>query len=79
MPNFLLRDLKPGTMESLRVVAASHGRSLQAEIQAILDEAAERDSRRRRFAEHATALSELTDNATLPDLVEWIREDRDSR
>lgn len=40
MPDILIRDLKPSTHDLLRRRAESSGRSLQAEVQMILDSAA---------------------------------------
>jgi len=40
MPNVLLRDLDPGVIEKLKARARKHGRSLQAELKHILEQAA---------------------------------------
>lgn len=39
MPQLLVRDLDPGTIARLRAAAKQHGRSLQGEVKAILQEA----------------------------------------
>ena len=38
MPHILVRDLDPGTIERLKSSAKRHGRSLQGEVKAILQE-----------------------------------------
>ena len=40
MPQLLVRDLDPGTVERLKQRAQRHGRSLQGEVKAILQAAA---------------------------------------
>jgi len=40
MPQLLVRDLDPGTVERLKLRAQRHGRSLQGEVKAILEAAA---------------------------------------
>ena len=40
MPQLLVRDLEPGTVERLKLRAQRHGRSLQGEVKAILQAAA---------------------------------------
>lgn len=40
MPQMLVRDLDPHTIERLKVRAKQHGRSLQGEVKVILEEAA---------------------------------------
>ena len=40
MPQLLVRDLDPGTVERLKLRAQRHGRSLQGELKAILQAAA---------------------------------------
>jgi plasmid stability protein len=40
MATLLIRDLKDSVKESIRVRAAQHGRSMEAEARAILEEAA---------------------------------------
>ena len=39
MPHILVRDLDPDTIERLKASAKQHGRSLQGEVKAILEEA----------------------------------------
>ena len=38
MPHILVRDLDPSTIERLKSSAKQHGRSLQGEVKAILEE-----------------------------------------
>jgi len=38
MPHILVRDLNPNTIERLKSRAKQHGRSLQGEVKAILEE-----------------------------------------
>jgi plasmid stability protein len=49
MPDILVRNVKPETAEYLRCRAEGHGRSLQAEIIALLDDEAAREKRREEF------------------------------
>jgi plasmid stability protein len=76
MHRILIRDLDPATVERLKQRARRHGRSLQKEAKAILEEAANRLSveEARRVAEdwhRRLAGREFSDSADL------IREDRD--
>ena len=45
MPNIHIRDLPPDAVETLRLAAKRHGRSLNSEIVAVLVERAEREAR----------------------------------
>jgi plasmid stability protein len=76
MPDLLIRDLKPSTHELLRRRAETSGRSLQAEIEMILDSAAR--------ASDVDGARELADRITArmsgrehPEGAELIREVRD--
>jgi plasmid stability protein len=76
MPDLLIRDIKPSTYDLLRRRAETSGRSLQAEVQMILDSAAR--------ASDVDAARELADRITTrlsgrehPDSAELIREVRD--
>ena len=76
MPDILIRDLKPATHELLRRRAEASGRSLQAEIQMILDSAA--------HASDVDAARKLADRIAArlsgrehPDSAELVREVRD--
>ena len=48
MAQVLVRDLDPAIVEKLKARAADHGRSLQAELKAILEAQAVRQPRRKR-------------------------------
>jgi len=84
MPNLTVRKIPRGVYRSLRESAKRHGRSLNAEILAILSD---EDGWIRRRLEIAAALPEL-DRAReavakkypgMTESVELIREDRDQR
>jgi plasmid stability protein len=49
MPNVHIRGLPPEAVETLRLAAGRHGRSLNAEIVAVLVERAEQEARRDDF------------------------------
>jgi plasmid stability protein len=51
MPNVHIRDLPPEAVETLRGAAVRHGRSLNAEIVAVLVERAEQEAQRATLAE----------------------------
>ena len=51
MPNVHIRDVPSEAVETLRDAAKRHGRSLNAEIVAVLVERAEQEARRGSFAE----------------------------
>jgi plasmid stability protein len=76
MPDILIRDLKPTTHDLLRRRAEASGRSLQAEVQMILDSAAR--------ASDTEAARQLADRITAhlsgrehPDSADLVREVRD--
>lgn len=77
MANVLVRDLDNGVLKQLKAAAKAHGRSLQAEIHAVLENAGVRSlaETRRVSAQWLKRLrtSSHTDSAAL------IREDRDTR
>jgi plasmid stability protein len=77
MANVLVRDLDDAVLKQLKVAAKAHGRSLQAEIHAILENAGVRSlaETRRVSGQWLKRLrtSSHTDSAPL------IREDRDTR
>jgi plasmid stability protein len=80
MPNILVRNLEPATVEELRARAKRNERSVQAEVKAILEEA----TRSRAGAvERALRLSremhEMTVGRSIPDSADMIRDDRESR
>jgi plasmid stability protein len=77
MANVLVRDLDNGVLKQLKTAAKAHGRSLQAEIHAVLENAGVRSlaETRRVSTQWLKRLrtSSHTDSAAL------IREDRDTR
>ncbi len=80
MHQILVRDLEAETVELLKETARRNGRSLQAEVKQILEEAAARATRRRGLAEFLRFADEMAE-ASGPqstDSVDMIREDRDS-
>ena len=84
MPNLTVRNIPTKLYKSLQRVAKLNGRSLNAEILALL---ADEDGWNRRRWEVAEAIPELAHARArlaktypnLPDSVSAIREDRDSR
>ncbi len=85
MPNVHIRDLPPEAVETLRDAAKRHGRSLNAEIVAVLVERAEREAERESFAERLEAVRtewrRMNPDGFPPGLEPEtiIREARDSR
>lgn len=77
MPSFLVRDLDNQVLEALKSSAKRKGRSLQAEVHEILQQAGTRSlAETRRLS--ARWLKRLR-GSVLSDSTELIREDRDSR
>ncbi len=76
MAQILVRDLDADAVERLKERARRHGRSLQKEAKAILEDAASRYTmeRARRVAEQ---WHERLAGRTFSDSAELIREDRD--
>jgi plasmid stability protein len=77
MANVLVRDLDDRVLKQLKAAAKAHGRSLQAEIHAVLENASVRSlAETRRVSSQwlkRLRMSSHTDSAVL------IREDRDTR
>lgn len=76
MPDILIRDLDEETVERLKLHARNHGRSLQAEVAAVLTEMAKRPTRE----EAEATFRDLRDRFAgrkFPHVVEMVREDRD--
>ena len=77
MANVLVRDLDDGVLRQLKAAAKAHGRSLQAEIHAVLENASVRSlAETRRISSQwlkRLKMSSQTDSTAL------IREDRDTR
>jgi len=77
MPNVLVRNLDEGVLKELKAAAKAHGRSLQAEIHAVLQNAsARRLAKTRRLS--AQWMKRLR-GSTQSDSAALIREDRDAR
>jgi antitoxin FitA len=89
MPELLVRDLPEDIVEALRRRAATHGRSEEAELRAILEEAlcaarepappAVAPAGRADFWERAAKLREETRGRNITPSEELIRLDRDER
>lgn len=85
MPNIHIRDLPPEAVETLRSAARRHGRSLNAEVVAVLVERAEQEAQRddldRRLEDVRRRWRERNPDGFPPGLEPEtiIREARDSR
>ncbi|MGD9616472.1 MAG: Arc family DNA-binding protein [Alphaproteobacteria bacterium] len=85
MPELLLRDVPEDIVEALRRRAAAHGRTADAELRSILEEAlhASREPSARPghadFWERAAKLREQTRGRNITPSEELIRQDRDER
>jgi antitoxin FitA len=78
MPDFLLRNLDQELLEALHARASANGRSLQAEIHAILrDTLFPKPSADEAWARLLRHRKEL-EGREFPDVVEMLREDRES-
>ncbi len=75
MPDFLLRNLDPDLRRTLEARAEMHGRSLAAEIRAILEESARYS--RADFLDFLDTWQAEDDWPDLGDPTALIREDRD--
>jgi plasmid stability protein len=76
MAKVLVRDLDPAVVERLKARAAEHGRSLQKELKAVLEEAAARPT----WAEARAAaerVRQMLDGREFSDSTLLVREDRD--
>jgi plasmid stability protein len=80
MASLLIRNLDPAIVESLKVSAKEHGRSLQAEAAAILADVTAMRHLTVKFAEWSDAVRERIARRGIlqPDSADLIREDRDS-
>lgn len=84
MPDLTLRRVPEKVHRVLRRSARQHGRSLNAEILAILDKASEETKQRRNLATVIDEINKLRHEIARkyphqPDSVDLIREDRDGR
>jgi plasmid stability protein len=77
MAQILVRDLDPATVERLKRRAKNGGRSLQAEVKMILEQAA-KDTRAdmRSALKRIRALRRGFQGRSFPDSTQLIREDR---
>jgi plasmid stability protein len=76
MARVLVRDLDPAVVERLKAKAQDHGRSLQKELKAILEEAASRPS----WSEARMEVERVRQRfagRSFSDSTELVREDRD--
>ena len=76
MPQMLVRDLDPEVVERLKARARAHGRSLQKEVKAILEEAAATLSLRE-AEEVAGSWQRRLAGREYSDSAELVREDRE--
>lgn len=84
MPNLTLRRVSQEVHRTLRRIAQENGRSLNAEILAILNKEAEHARRRRDLHKVIEEINRLREEVARKypnqtDSAELIREDRDSR
>ena len=81
MPDMLIRNLRPETVEFFTRRAREHGRSLAAEVKSLMEDEEEREGAAvDDFWEQARHLRESIASrvGVLSDSAELIREDRDS-
>lgn len=74
MPSVLVRDVNASTLKKLKLKAAREGRSLQAEVQIILDRAVESEPLSELETARKIRLALGADSQT--DSAELLREDR---
>jgi plasmid stability protein len=77
MANVLVRDLDDDVLKRLKAAAKAHGRSLQAEIHAVLENASARNLAETRRVSARWLKRLRTTSHT--DSTDSIREDRDAR
>lgn len=75
MAQVLVRDLPDGVVERLKAKAAAEGRSLEAHLRLVLEEASALD--RDEFLAVADAVAETTRDRSQTDATELIRASRD--
>lgn len=78
MPDVLVRNLDPQTIARLKARADAHGRSLQAELARILEEAGREQERRANFRRWAEEFSRSLEGREHSDSAELLRQDRDT-
>ncbi len=74
MPQILIRNIDESTLERLKTRAAQNGRSLQAEVKMILDQAAYVDLQTARLT--AARIREKLKGRSTTDSVDLLREER---
>ena len=79
MADILIRGLEPSVVTRLRGLARRRGRSVQAEVRGLIEDAVERDDARREAVEFFDKMREELRGTPQDDSTELIREDRDSR
>ena len=79
MPQVLVRNIDEAVLERLKARAASHGRSLQAELKMILEESARARPQIsfQEFLDRTQHLREKTAELTQTDSAELLREGRE--
>ncbi len=79
MADVLVRDVSDAVVDRLRVRAERRGRTLEAELRALIEGAAgeEESDRRRAFHEVAARMRERYAGTPQTPAVELLREDRD--
>jgi plasmid stability protein len=78
MPDILVRNLEPATVEELRARAKRNNRSVQAEVKSILEDATRsRAAAFERLVQHSDAIRNSLRGAHRGDSTDLIREDRD--
>jgi len=78
MPDLLIRNLSPQTIAFLKEAAARHGRSVQAEVTALIEDAEQRVRRERDFWAAADPFRVSLQGRPHSDSAGLIRQDRDS-
>ena len=78
MPDLLVRDIRPETLEALEDRARRRNSSVQAQVTSILDAETERERRILEFRAVAMAWHKRLAGRTFSDSTNSIREDRDS-
>ena len=78
MPDLLIRNLDPKVVSDLKRVASENGRSVQAEVQRILESEMRRRRLRDGFWERAAELRSRFEGPVQSDSTDLIRQDRDT-
>ena len=78
MPDLLIRNLDPEVVSGLKRLASENGRSVQAEVQLIIESEVRRMQRNSEFWKRAAELRNRFAGTVQSDSADLIREDRDS-